>query len=87
MVIVYHLIYPAFHTPGLLLPFRCGYTDMSIGGVVVLGSFASFIFGNWYGHPGVVLGGLITGMLLIFIIFSFLHTQRSPPGSRASASP
>ena len=61
--------YPSFIAWGFCFLFACGYTDMSIGGVVVLGSFASCILGNSFGVPGVVLGGLITGMLLIFINF------------------
>ncbi len=61
--------YPSFIAWGFCFLFACGYTDMSIGGVVVLGSFASCILGNSMGVPGVVLGGLITGMLLIFINF------------------
>lgn len=78
MVIVSHLIYPCFIAWGFCFLFACGYTDMSIGGVVVLGSFASCIFGNWYGLPGVVLGGLITGMLLIFINFLIFTYTKIP---------
>ena len=61
--------YPSFIAWGFCFLFACGYTDMSIGGVVVLGSFASCILGNWFGLPGVILGGLVVGMLLIFINF------------------
>ena len=42
---------------------------MSIGGVIVLGSFAANILGNAMGVPGVIIGGLITGLVLIFINF------------------
>jgi ribose transport system permease protein len=38
-------------------------------GVLVLGSFASCILGNWIGLPGVVIGGLAVGFILIFINF------------------
>ena len=68
-VIISHIIYPSFIAWGFCFLFACGYTDMSIGGVLVLGSFASCIFGNWYGLPGVVVGGLVVGFLLIFINF------------------
>ena len=78
MVIISHLIYPCFIAWGFCFLFACGYTDMSIGGVVVLGSFASCIFGNWFGLPGVVLGGLITGMLLIFINFLIFTYTKIP---------
>lgn len=68
-VIISHVIYPSFIAWGFCFIFACGYTDMSIGGVLVLGSFASCIFGNWYGLPGVVIGGLVVGFVLIFINF------------------
>ena len=69
-------IYPSFVAWGLCFLFACGYTDMSIGGVVVLGSFASCVLGNWYGYPGVILGGLITGTVLIFVNFLvFAYTK------------
>ncbi|HHU23305.1 MAG TPA: hypothetical protein GXZ52_07850 [Clostridiales bacterium] len=58
--------------------FACGYTDLSVGGVVVLGSFASCAFGNLFGYPGVILGGLIVGTLLIFIDFVIFAYTRIP---------
>ena len=69
-VIISHSIYPTFVAWALCFLFACGYTDMSLGGVLVLGSFASCAFGNAFGYPGVVLGGLIVGMLLVFINFN-----------------
>lgn len=68
-VIISHVVYPSFIAWGFCFLFACGYTDMSIGGVVVLGSFASCILGNWIGLPGVVIGGLVVGFILIFINF------------------
>ncbi len=68
-VIISHIVYPSFVAWGFCFLFACGYTDMSIGSVMVLGSFAACIFGNWYGLPGVVLGGLAVGTLLVFINF------------------
>ena len=35
----------------------------------MLGSFASCILGNQIGIPGVIIGGLVTGLVLIFINF------------------
>lgn len=68
-VIISHVVYPSFIAWGFCFLFACGYTDMSIGGVMVLGSFASCILGNWIGLPGVVIGGLVVGFVLIFINF------------------
>lgn len=67
--IISRAAYPCFIAWGFCFLFACGYTDMSIGGVVVLGSFASCILGNWFGLPGVIIGGLAVGLLLIFINF------------------
>ncbi|MDD6188345.1 MAG: hypothetical protein PUB32_02050 [Clostridiales bacterium] len=68
-VIISHVVYPCFIAWGFCFLFACGYTDMSIGGVVVLGSFASCILGNQIGIPGVIIGGLLTGLALIFVNF------------------
>ena len=67
--IIAHIAYPSFIAWGFCFLFACGYTDMSIGGVIVLGSFAANILGNAIGVPGVVIGGLVTGLVLIFINF------------------
>ena len=67
--IISRAAYPCFIAWGFCFLFACGYTDMSIGGVVVLGSFASCILGNWFCLPGVIIVGLAVGLLLIFINF------------------
>ena len=77
-VVVSNSIYPTFIAWGMCFLFACGYTDLSIGGVVVLGSFASCVFGNIYGYPGVVLGGLIVSTLLIFINFVIFAYTKIP---------
>lgn len=69
-VFVSHAIYPTFVAWALCFLFACGYTDMSLGGVLVLGSFAVCAFGNAFGYPGVILGGVLVGLLLVFINFS-----------------
>lgn len=69
-VFVSHAIYPTFVAWALCFLFACGYTDMSLGGVLVLGSFACCAFGNAIGYPGVILGGVLVGLLLVFINFS-----------------
>lgn len=67
--IISHIVYPSFIAWGFCFLFACGYTDMSIGGVIVLGSFAATALGNVMGVPGVIIGGLVTGLILIFINF------------------
>ncbi len=67
--IIAHIAYPSFIAWGFCFLFACGYTDMSIGAVIVLGSFAANVLGNAMGVPGVVIGGLVTGLVLVFINF------------------
>lgn len=71
-------IYPAFIAWGLCFLQACGYTDLSIGGVVVLSSFAAVAFGNAYGYVGLILGGVITGTILVFLNFSIFAFAKIP---------
>ena len=77
-VIISHTVWPTFVAWGLCFLFACGYTDLSIGAILVLGSFATTIFGNWLGYPGVILGGLIVGTLMTFINFNVFAFTKIP---------
>ena len=77
-VIISHTVWPTFIAWGFCFLFACGYTDLSVGGILVLGSFAAGIFGNLFGYPGVVLGGLIVGTLLIFVNFNIFAFTKIP---------
>jgi ribose transport system permease protein len=77
-VVISHIVYPAFAAWGLCFLFACGFTDMSVGGVLVLGAFASTWLGNLIGYPGVVLGALAVGILLIFFNFNVFAFTKIP---------
>ncbi len=77
-IIISNSIYPTFIAWGLCFLFACGYTDMSMGGVLVVGSFAACAFGNALGYPGVVIGGLLAGTLMIFINFGIFAVTKIP---------
>lgn len=77
-VILSNSVYPTFLAWSLCFLFACGYTDMSMGGVLVLGSFAVCAFGNAFGYIGVILGGLVCGLLLVCINFGIFVTTRIP---------
>ncbi len=77
-VILSHIVWPTFVSWGLCFLFACDYTDLSIGAILVLGSFATTIFGNWLGYPGVILGGLIVGTLITFINFNVFAFTKIP---------
>ncbi len=77
-VILSHIVWPTFVAWGLCFLFACGYTDLSIGAILVLGSFATTIFGNWLGYPGVILGGVIVGTLLTFLNFNVFAFTKIP---------
>ena len=78
MVIISNSIYPTFIAWGMCFLFACGYTDLSMGAVVILGSFAACAFGNAFGYPGVILGGLAAGTLLVFINFGIFAFTKIP---------
>lgn len=77
-IIVSNAIYPTFIAWALCFLSACGYTDLSMGGVLVLGSFAACAFGNAMGYPGVILGGLVAGTLLVCINFGIFTATRIP---------
>ena len=77
-IIVSNSVYPTFIAWALCFLFACGYTDLSMGGVLVLGSFAACACGNAWGYPGVVVGGLVAGTLLVCINFGIFTATRIP---------
>ncbi len=77
-IIISNSIYPTFIAWSLCFLFACGYTDMSMGGVLVVGSFAVCAFGNAWGYPGVIIGGLLAGTLLVFINFGIFVVTHIP---------
>lgn len=77
-IIVSNAIYPTFIAWALCFLSACGYTDLSMGGVLVLGSFAACAFGNAMGYPGVILGGLVAGTLLVCVNFGIFTATRIP---------
>ena len=78
IAILSNSIYPSFIAWGMCFLFACGYTDLSMGAVVILGSFAACGFGNAFGYPGVVLGGLLAGTLLVCINFGIFALTKIP---------
>lgn len=77
-IIVSNSVYPTFIAWALCFLSACGYTDLSMGGVLVLGSFAACAFGNALGYPGVVLGGLAAGTLLVCVNFGIFTATKIP---------
>lgn len=75
-VIISHSIYPAFIAWGFCFLFACNYTDLSVGSVLVLGAFMTSLLGNQFGYIGVVIGGVVTGIILVCINFCvFVYTK------------
>lgn len=77
-IIISHIVWPTFVSWGLCFLFACGYTDLSVGAILVLGSFATTILGNRLGYPGVILGGLVVGTLLTFLNFNVFAFTKIP---------
>lgn len=77
-IIVSNSVYPTFIAWALCFLSACGYTDLSMGGVLVLGSFGACAMGNALGYPGVVIGGLLVGTLLVCINFGIFTATKIP---------
>lgn len=77
-IIISNSVYPTFIAWALCFLSACGYTDLSMGGVLVLGSFAACAVGNALGYPGVIIGGLVAGTILVCINFVIFTATRIP---------
>ena len=77
-IILANMVYPTFMAWGMCFLFACGYSDMSWGGVVVLASFGSGVFGNMYGLPGVIIAGVVIGTSLVFLNFCIFAFAKIP---------
>lgn len=77
-IIISNSVYPTFIAWALCFLSACGYTDLSMGGVLVLGSFGACAVGNALGYPGVIIGGLVVGTLLVCINFGIFTATKIP---------
>ena len=77
-IIVSNSVYPTFIAWALCFLSACGYTDLSMGGVLVLGSFGACAMGNTMGYPGVLIGGIVVGTLLVCVNFGIFTATRIP---------
>ncbi len=76
-ILISHAIIPTFTAWGMCFVFACDYTDMSIGSVIILAANAAGILGSTFlGYPGVIVGGILTGMVLMTLNFLiFVYTK------------
>ena len=76
-ILISHAIIPTFTAWGMCFVFACDYTDMSIGSIIILAANMAGILGSTaLGYPGVILGGVLTGMVLMTINFLiFVYTK------------
>jgi len=77
-VIISNSIYPCIIAWALCFFFAAGYYDLSLGGIVVLASFGTCVLGNLYGYPGVIIGGMAVGTLLVLLNFTIFVFARVP---------
>lgn len=77
-VLISHAIIPAFVAWGLAFVFACDFTDMSVGAVIVIAANAAGIFGTKMGYPGIILGGIGVGILLLTLNFVIYVTTNIP---------
>lgn len=55
-----------------------GFTDLSLGAAIILGANVAGTFGNMMGYPGLLLGGLISGIILMTINFCVFQFTKIP---------
>ena len=55
-----------------------GFIDLSLGAAIILAANVAGTFGNSYGYLGLVLGGILTGIILMTINFSVFHFSKIP---------
>lgn len=63
---------------GLCFIFASGITDFSIGAVMILSATAAGVLGNQFGYVGLALGGIIVGIVLLFINFKIYNLTKIP---------
>ncbi len=74
--VLIHAIIQTFIAWAFVFVMAAGYTDMSIGSIVVLAGFAAGELGNRIGYPGVLIGGLVVGVVLNFLnYFVFAYSK------------
>ncbi len=76
--ILTHAVIPSFMAWGLAFMFACGYIDLSIGGVIVVAANIASTAANAFGYPGLIIGGVLTGVILIFINFNVFVYSKIP---------
>ena len=72
VILTSHAIIPTFVAWGMCFVFACDYTDMSIGAVTVLTANMAGHLGLAIGIPGIIIGGIVTGTLLMTLNFMVL---------------
>jgi ribose/xylose/arabinose/galactoside ABC-type transport system permease subunit len=77
-ILLGQMVWPSFMAWGMTFLFACGYTDLSWGAVVVLGSFATGVFGNMWGLGGAIIAGVLVGSALVFINFCVFSFTKIP---------
>lgn len=78
MTIVVNASAPTFIAWAFVFLQASGFTDLSLGAAIILAANVAGTFGNMAGYPGLVLGGLLTGVLLMTINFSVFHFTKIP---------
>ncbi len=69
---------PTFTAWGLSFIFACNITDFSIGAVIILGATVAGTLGNRFGIPGVLIGGIVVGVVLLSLNFQIYNITKIP---------
>lgn len=77
-IVLSHAVIPCFVAWGLSFIFASGFTDFSVGAVMLLAATVAGVWGNEIGFFGVIAGGLITATALLTLNFVIYNVTKIP---------
>lgn len=78
MTIVVNASAPTFIAWAFVFLQASGFTDLSLGAAIILAANVAGTLGNAAGYFGLVIGGVVSGILLMTINFSVFHFTKIP---------
>ena len=76
--IIMHAVVPSFIAWGYCFIFAFGFMDLSIYSAVILCAYVAGEFGNAIGIPGILLGGILAGVVLMSLNFNIFAWTKIP---------
>jgi ribose transport system permease protein len=78
LILLSHAVIPCFFAWGLSFIFASGFTDFSVGAVLLIAATVGGELGNQVGYVGLVGGGIAVGVGLLFVNFIIYNYTKIP---------